>query len=217
MRLRCRFGALAIRNRSVAGNFVGRMLITMPAGCAHLMPDEGRDRNEECGAHEKRRRQHRQVLEHRPRLPSVRRDLRWPAAAAGRRACRRPAAQARHASVSLPFWLMARRARPPARARRARAAPATREIMAATPQSAASVGTAWQYQIGCGHRADAAPTITGERTTTVCSTPTCTSTPDSLVLAAGTATLNTSHGGHAAKGSPCWARATLPIQGGPRS
>ena len=56
--------------------------------------------------------------------------------------------------------------------------------------------------------------ITGERTTTVCSTPTCTSTPDSPAPAAGTATSSTSHGGRAAKGSRSSAPATLPIRRG---
>jgi hypothetical protein len=81
MRLCSRLAARAIWNRSVIGNVGRRTLITMPAGCAHLMPEEGGDSDEECRAHEKRRRKHRQVLEHRGRLPSVRRDAGVPGGA----------------------------------------------------------------------------------------------------------------------------------------
>ena len=56
--------------------------------------------------------------------------------------------------------------------------------------------------------------ITGERATTVCFTPTCTSTPDSPAPAAGTATSSTSHGGRAAKGSRSSAPVTLPTRRG---
>ena len=103
MRLRSRLAARAIRNRSGTGNIARRVLITMPAGCAHLMPDEGGDGDEECGAHEKRRRERRQVLKHRapPFGPG---DLRVPARPAPadlppayRWTSAGPAALARHA------------------------------------------------------------------------------------------------------------------------
>lgn len=61
-RLRTRLAARGIRNRAVTRNIVRRILITAPARCAHLMPEEGADSDDECGADEKRRRQYRQIL-----------------------------------------------------------------------------------------------------------------------------------------------------------
>jgi hypothetical protein len=52
-----RLVAPGICNRGVTGNIVRRILIaTPPTGCAHLMPQERADRDEECDAHEKWRR-----------------------------------------------------------------------------------------------------------------------------------------------------------------
>ena len=65
IRLRTPLAARCIRNRAVTGNIVRLILIATPARCAHLMPQEGADRDDECGAHQKRGRQHRQILEHR--------------------------------------------------------------------------------------------------------------------------------------------------------
>jgi hypothetical protein len=62
IRLRTRLAARGIRNRAVTRNIVRRILIAAPARCAHLMPEEGADSDDECGAHEKRRRQYRQIL-----------------------------------------------------------------------------------------------------------------------------------------------------------
>src|SRR5258707_534769 len=62
IRLRTRLAARGIRNRAVTRNIVRRILIAAPARCAHLMPEEGADGDDECGAHEKRRRQYRQIL-----------------------------------------------------------------------------------------------------------------------------------------------------------
>jgi hypothetical protein len=110
--------ACAIRNRSVIRKTVNRILIATPAGCAHLMPEEGADRHEECGAHEKRRRKHRQVLQHRAHLLQA--DAILAGAGRGRlpsRPPRRPAAGLRRAGASLAFWLIAPVPRWPARAR----------------------------------------------------------------------------------------------------
>ena len=62
IRLRTRLAARGIRNRAVTRNIVRRILIAAPARCAHLMPEEGSDSDDECGAHEKRRRQYGQIL-----------------------------------------------------------------------------------------------------------------------------------------------------------
>jgi len=68
IRLRTRLAARGIRNRAVTRNIVRRILIAAPARCAHLMPEEGADSDDECSADEKRRRQYRQILTRRTHL-----------------------------------------------------------------------------------------------------------------------------------------------------
>src|ERR1051326_2971260 len=71
IRLHRRLVARGICNRVVIRNIARRILIVTPARSAHLMTQEGYDADQECSAHEKRRRQHRQALEHKPgSLPS---------------------------------------------------------------------------------------------------------------------------------------------------
>src|SRR5260370_9879323 len=65
IRLRTRLAAGGIRNRAVTRNIARLILIATPARCTHLMPQERGDCDDECGAHQKRGRQHRQILEHR--------------------------------------------------------------------------------------------------------------------------------------------------------
>src|SRR5215471_6683903 len=190
------------------------------------MPDEGGDGDEECGAHEKRGRQRRQVLEHRapPFGPA---DLRVPAtpAAAGLPPTRCRTCGSGQARSCL-IVILADRAAGPAAGPRPGAPgdsgpedygcrPATRppvSVARGSIGSAADAGRRRQTRPGAVRRGR---DNNGERTTTVCSTPTCTSTPDSPAPAAGTVISNISHGGRAAKGSPCWARVTLRIQDGP--
>jgi hypothetical protein len=62
-------------NHAVSRNIARAIWIAMPARCAHLMPQEGANRDEECGAHKKGWRKHTQILEHRAHLPSARHDL----------------------------------------------------------------------------------------------------------------------------------------------
>ena len=172
-------------------------------------------RDEECHAHQKRRRKHGQVL-HRAHLPSARAIFAClrpsgPAqqglvAHGGRRGAPRPA----HLPVLLHFPFaafspIAPTGRPPLPAGPAGRPDGCRNPYPPAASPPVAVPAHWAASVPpCRTRVAVsdrpAATITGERTTTVCSTPTCTSTRGSPAPAAGTAISSIWPGGRAARG-----------------
>jgi hypothetical protein len=212
----------------------------MPARCAHLMPQEGGNRDEECGAHKKWWRKYSQILEHRAHLPSARHDLcqlrpvwvppapGWAAphepanGPAGGRRGPLPAPQVAHDANQcsgltgiLADHVGRSPAGPPEAACPRRPAPRwpATSMAADSPSHTAAIPPSCRPCVAVSER-PRGPTMTGERTATACSTLTSTSTPDSPVPAAGTATSSISPGGRAARGSLSWVRATSRIRDG---